>query len=165
MIDIFSPNHIEFARIFAIPQPELVSRDILENCAQEFTDNGVGVLKDGAVVLRAGEDGSMAVSKGRAPMWLPAFYDTRDPSSRLKVADPTGAGNAFLGAFSIGFLETGNLSHAACYGNVGASFALEQTGIPDLTNDANDEELWNGDRVQGRLRDYMARPEVVAILI
>ncbi len=36
----------------------------------------------------------------------------------------------FLGAFAIGLLETNDLIHAAYYGNVGASFALEQICIP-----------------------------------
>lgn len=48
------------------------------------------------------------------------------------------------------------LDKAASYGNVAASFAVEQIGLPkfeiqDLV------ETWNGVNVQGRLEEYDAR--------
>lgn len=72
------------------------------------------------------------------------------------MVDPTGAGNAFLGAYAVGYLETGSVIEAACYGSVGASFAIEQVGMPEKTLDG-DEELWNGVNVLSRLREYTSR--------
>ncbi|MBN1201013.1 MAG: hypothetical protein JXJ20_04075, partial [Anaerolineae bacterium] len=47
------------------------------------------------------------------------------------LVDQTGAGNTYCGAFLVGWLETGNLREAACYGAVAASFSLEVTGVAD----------------------------------
>ena len=76
------------------------------------------------------------------------------------MVDPTGAGNAFLGGYSIGYLQTGgDIEQAACYGSVAASFALEQVGMPKRID--GDEELWNGASVLDRLNEYRARQESV----
>jgi sugar/nucleoside kinase (ribokinase family) len=156
IVDIFSPNHIECANIFKHPSPELVQPDTLEKYAASFLQSGVGQYGQGAVVIRAGEQGCLVMSNSFQAQWIQPYYEILGDSKTWKVVDPTGAGNAFLGAFAIGLIETKDLYHSACYGNVGASFALEQIGLPTLEN-INGRELWNKADVSSRLRDYMAR--------
>lgn len=123
-VDIFSPNHIEFAQIFGNQSPEAIDRTVLESYASCFIKSGVGCSASGAVIIRAGEGGCLVVSNTHSAQWLPPYYRIiGDDLKDSKIVDPTGAGNAFLGAFAIGYLETKDLVHAACYGNVGASFA------------------------------------------
>jgi sugar/nucleoside kinase (ribokinase family) len=157
MVDIFSPNHIEVAQIFGKPSPEISDRGILERYASFFVESGLGPFNSGAVVIRAGEEGCLVVSSTQSVQWLPSYYPRLDKVHPSKVVDPTGAGNAFLGAFAIGYLDTDDLVQAACYGNVGASFALEQIGVPTLEVLRAGKELWNGSDVYARLRCYRAR--------
>lgn len=68
---------------------------------------------------------------------MPAFYPSPSINTQAqnkKVVDTTGAGNAFLGGFSIGLHETGDEIEAAMYGIVAASLVCEQIGVPILTN-------------------------------
>jgi sugar/nucleoside kinase (ribokinase family) len=157
MVDIFSPNHIELALIFGNPSPEIVDRATLERYVSRFLESGVGLSNTGAVVLRAGEEGCLVASSTQPAKWLPSFYSLVGDTNTSKVVDPTGAGNAFLGAFAIGYLETRDLVHAACYGNVGASFALEQIGVPTVEFRRGGKELWNGFDVYSRLHQYRTR--------
>lgn len=60
-------------------------------------------------------------------------------------------------------MRTRNVVRAACYGSVGASFALEQVDMPEKT-DEDGQELLNNVEVQSRLHEYLARPNVTAIL-
>lgn len=157
LVDVFSPNHTELAQMYGSPIPEKVNREFLERCVSGFIDAGIGTSNNGSLVLRAGEAGCMVGSRNQNLEWIEPFYMTCGDRGRHEVVDPTGAGNAFLGAFAVGFLETANLVLAASYGNVGASFALEQVGLPHMERDANGRELWNGVEVGERLRKYKAR--------
>ena len=165
LADVFSPNHIEIAQIFGNQSPEVLDRSILEEYATKILASGVGQTNSGTVIIRAGEAGCLVASTQRPFAWLPPFYkhlteegvNDQDGPQESKVIDPTGAGNAFLGAFTIGLLKTGNPMEAACYGNVGASFALEQTGLPNLDISDTGVELWNGVEVESRLRTYRLR--------
>ena len=47
---------------------------------------------------------------------------------------------------------------AACYGNVGASFAVEQIGLPELREN-EDGKVWNNVNPYLRLKEYMSRLE------
>jgi sugar/nucleoside kinase (ribokinase family) len=159
LVDVFSPNHLELATICGnhrvVPdKPEI------ETMALKFLASGVGPEGKGAVVIRAGDSGCFVLLPNLLSQWLPPFYTTGvGEEQAIKVVDPTGAGNAFLGAFSIGHLQTGgDIIEAACYGSVAASFALEQVGMPEKSNEA-DKELWNGASVLGRLHEYKARLE------
>jgi len=67
-----------------------------------------------------------------------------------------GAGNAFLGEFTVGYLKTKDVVLAAQYGTVAASFALEQIGVPNLHAATKGQELWNGIDVQERLREFQS---------
>ena len=98
------------------------------------------------------EKGYLTVSRTTPPTWLPAYYE---PSSQ-RVVSSTGAGNAFLGSFAIGYQNTSSYIEAAKYGAVGASFMVEQVGPPTLTG-GGINELWNHASVQSRLKNYLLR--------
>ncbi|KAL3477739.1 Ribokinase-like protein [Aspergillus californicus] len=150
-VDVFSPNHLELAALFGEASSGL-NKEKIESLALKVLDSGVGPGGEGTVIIRAGEHGCVVCTRHISPTWLPPFYISGDGHD-TKVVDPTGAGNAFLGAFAIGYLNTRNAIEAACYGAVGASFALEQVGMPERSNGA-DGELWNGATVVSRLREY-----------
>jgi bifunctional ADP-heptose synthase (sugar kinase/adenylyltransferase) len=88
----------------------------------------------------------------RTPYYSP--YSTGSGLQSSKVVDATGAGNAFLGAYAIGYLKTGDIKEAAYYGSVAASLALEKIGVPrkDVTDG---HEKWNEIDVYRRLKVYM----------
>jgi ribokinase len=50
------------------------------------------------------------------------------PAYPARVVDPTGAGDAFCGGFSAGYLLTYDPLRAALHGNVSASLAVEGSG-------------------------------------
>jgi hypothetical protein len=60
-----------------------------------------------------------------------------------KVVDPAGAGSAFLGAFTVDYVESKNPHQSCLRGAVAASFALEQHGLPKLSKDTEPEEIGN----------------------
>lgn len=151
-MDVFSPNHFELFSIFEEQPSTPFSRSQVEDLAKRFLDAGVGPEQTGSIIVRAGEHGSMILAPDGVPRWMSPYY--QDSSS--KVVDATGAGNAFLGAYAIGYLKTRDSYQAACYGSVAASFALEQIGIPRITV-LNGRELWNGVDVDERLKSYMDR--------
>ncbi|KAL4734870.1 putative PfkB family kinase [Aspergillus similis] len=154
MVNVFSPNHLELARLFGEPLSTcFLVKEKIESMALRFlsTNNGVGPDGKGVVIVRAGEEGCLVCARHIPPTWLPPFYRY----GHDKVVDLTGAGNAFLGAFAIGYLQTGDAVQASCYGSIGASFALEQVGLPQLASDEGAfGELWNGENVLERLREY-----------
>ena len=162
LVDVFTPNHLELAAFFGQSPVASSDRSEIERLGWKFLASGVGPEGKGAVVIRAGENGCFVQSRDITSQWLPPFY-TADMAEEQasKVVDPTGAGNAFLGGYAIGYLQRmGNILEAACYGSVAASFALEQVGMPEKCNE-KDEELWNGASVSRRLHQYMARQELL----
>lgn len=152
LIDVFSPNHFEMTALFSPESPKTLHPDQLEAYARVFLDFGVGHLGQGYVVVRAAEHGCLVSCRSEGFAWVPAFYAPDSP----EVKDPTGAGNAFLGGFTVGLQKHNSPSEAASYGSVAASFALEQIGLPSLGSDA-EKETWNGREVLCRLREYHAR--------
>lgn len=92
--------------------------------------------------------------------WFPAYYsssrdNTINKIGTSKITDTAGARNAFLGAFAIGIVRTGDLTEAAIYGNTASSFALEQVGLPALDLKQG-KETWNGQDFFERLETYRA---------
>ncbi|KAL4791473.1 Ribokinase-like protein [Aspergillus venezuelensis] len=157
VVDVISPNHIELAVLFGEPTLYPFDRTKIESLAQRVVDSGVGPEGKGTVVIRAGENGCLVAARDNPFIWLPPFYELGATGERdAKVVDPTGAGNAFLGAFGVGYVRTRDAIEAACYGAVAASFALEQVGMPGKSVNAS-EELWNGESVLSRLRQYRRR--------
>ncbi|KAJ5127686.1 hypothetical protein N7448_008465 [Penicillium atrosanguineum] len=157
IVDVFSPNHIELARLFSVSLSAESVRRNMEDLAARVLERGVGPDSQGVVIIRAGEHGCYVSARGLSPKWLPPYYGPGSGELNVsKVVDPTGAGNTFLGAYAIGYVKTGNVIDAACYGSVGASFAIEQVGIPEIKGE-HGREVWNGISVYSRLHEYMSR--------
>ncbi|KAL6814234.1 Ribokinase-like protein [Trichoderma camerunense] len=84
--------------------------------------------------------------------WIPAYF--KDSSD---VVDPTGGGNTFLGALCVALARGKSYEEAAVWGNVAASFAVQQVGMPTLESEEGKPETWNGCVVLDRLREFEAR--------
>lgn len=162
-MDVLSPNHLELAKLFSQTEGAF-SRSRIEDLVSRFLDGGIGPDGTGVVVVRAGEHGCLVQSREISARWLPTFYGSGVFEEDSLVVDPTGAGNAFLGGYGVGYTQTGDAVQAACYGSVAASFALEQIGMPRKV-DQDGTEMWNGVSVQARLREYMSREEVQSIYV
>ena len=160
MVDIVSPNHEELRIFFdsgrwAHRALSLTNNDQLDRAATESLCNdfnqrfgdGRGVRKV-SLVVRCGKYGCYIHSPGNNK-WLPAFHD----SATGKVIDPTGGGNTFLGGLGVGLARGQDLEEAAAWASVAASFAIEQVGVPSLTNNGT-EERWNNVVVSQRLEEY-----------
>lgn len=107
---IFSPNEEEAASLVGPGEPLELVRRLAEAGAE-------------VVTLRQGERGATVHRADTGETWhIPAFA--------TPVIDPTGAGNAFCGAFLVGWVQTGDLLLAGLYGAVAASFLVEQVGLP-----------------------------------
>jgi sugar/nucleoside kinase (ribokinase family) len=162
-VDILSPNHIELASLFNIELTLPIDTSLIETLAKKCLESGIGPSGAGTLVVRAGELGCCVFSRQENKLvWLPSYHKQENPGSANlttpdKVIDPTGAGNAFLGGFAIGLLETKNDIKAACYGTVAASFAVEQTGLPGMVDTEDGRELWNNVSVRSRLIEYLLR--------
>ncbi|KAI4621873.1 hypothetical protein J4E81_004900 [Alternaria sp. BMP 2799] len=155
-VDIVSPNHGELGGFFGKNtdgKDHVEFRTIEELCGQ-WLDSGVG-NGNGGVVVRCGKDGCLVMRKGLGNglrKWMPAYHQSAE-----KVEDPTGGGNSFLGGLAVGLVRVpGYLEEAAIWGSISASFAIEQVGMPVLSQSA-DGETWNGVRVEGRLSDFKQR--------
>ncbi|KAI9925509.1 hypothetical protein ASPWEDRAFT_157025 [Aspergillus wentii DTO 134E9] len=158
-VDVFSPNHIELAALFGESPLAIgvVDKGKIEDMAARVVNSGIGADGKGIVIVRAGEHGCLVCGRDTLPMWLPPFYKAvLGETQHFKVVDPTGAGNAFLGGYAVGYLKTESIVEAAYYGSVAASFALEQVGMPEKSG-KGDGELWNGVNVSSRLDEYKSK--------
>lgn len=162
VVNVFSPNHIELARIVRKNIPPVLNESFFEDlCAPFFTPQNSGSTSQAVLVVRAGDQGCF-IKSHTEQKWLPAYYASQDSvkatTSISKVVDTTGAGNAFLGALTIGLLRSSNnVIFAAYAGNVAASFVVEQVGVPTLSSSEDGTELWNGEDVSIRFQAYRAR--------
>ncbi|KAM7204527.1 Ribokinase-like protein [Rhypophila sp. PSN 637] len=107
--------------------------------------------------------------------WMPAYFqpqtqpgagagaasgnDGEAAEKKPRVVDPTGGGNTFLGGLAVALARGKSIEEACAWGSVAASFAIEQVGMPTLEQavGGENEERWNGERVQDRLAKYMNR--------
>jgi sugar/nucleoside kinase (ribokinase family) len=154
-VDVFSPNHLELGYLVngkSQNEPEF-SASAVEAQAERFLAMGIGPIREGLALIRSGEHGVLFVSSMKQPEWLPAYYE----NSSEKIVDPTGAGNTFLGAFTVALQETKDPREACLRGSVAASYALEQFGPAKLTTSWFSKELWNESSVQSRLQDFKGR--------
>lgn len=155
LVDVFSPNHEELAGFFEDGTSNTIENQAIERQAKVFLDAGIGPSGEGCMLVRCAEKGCLITIRGNESVWLPPFYE----SDSSNICDPTGAGNGFLGAFAIGWHETGSYVEAAKYGQVAASFMVEQIGTPWCSG-SGEEELWNGSSVRKRLEVYRERVHV-----
>ena len=113
LVDVVSPNVAEARAVYGFDDPERLARTMVEDGAR-------------IAALRMGPAGSLVAAHGRDHVLsVPALPVPH-------VADQTGAGNTYCGAFLAGWLQTGDLRTAAAYGAVAASFALEVIGVADV---------------------------------
>lgn len=165
LVHVFSPNHIEIAKFFGVADNEILSESYLEHLARLFLEKAAENGGDDLPLLvRVAERGAFIISRSQSLIarWYPAFYGqeptiSQSPYSAKKLVDPTGAGNAFLGAFTHGYQKTKSMHEAACRGAVASSFALEQLWLPGMTFARDGIELWNGEASRARLDQYKAK--------
>ncbi|KAL9595484.1 MAG: hypothetical protein Q9219_006413 [cf. Caloplaca sp. 3 TL-2023] len=159
-VDVVSPNLDEYCSLLD------VSIDLDEPDAwtllRQKCEAIIGLSSETselAVVVRLGDKGC-CITQSHRFLRLPAYYE---PESADRVIDPTGGGNAFLGGFAIGVIQSAassrgaQLEEAALYGTVAASFAIEQIGAPSQVESSVEGELWNGAKVESRLEEYRER--------
>lgn len=161
-VTVFSPNHNELASFFPRAYGSKgFNRWTVEAHARIFLSSGANADSDKpgvqAVIVRAAQHGCLVLSKSHPqPIWLAPFWRA---DQQNEVVDPTGAGNAFLGGLIMGWGETKDWAHAACYGTVAAGFAVQQVGLPSVQG-IGAQERWSGDEVRRRLEEYKDRDEV-----
>jgi hypothetical protein len=111
-VQIVSPNLLEARQVYGFGDPVKLVGAML--------DDGAAV-----VALRLGEDGSLVGQRDHPSL-------IRVPAVPVpEIVDQTGAGNTYCGGFLIGWVESGDLQTAACYGAAAAAFALEVLGVAD----------------------------------
>jgi ribokinase len=73
------------------------------------------------VIIKCGERGQLLYDAGNKRRWeIPAYP--------VRLADPTGAGDAFCGGFLAGYRKDYDPLEGVLYGNVSASLAIEGSG-------------------------------------
>ncbi|MEM7114609.1 MAG: PfkB family carbohydrate kinase [Chloroflexota bacterium] len=107
---ILSPNEIEAASLVGEATPQETVR--------RLGDAGAEI-----VTLRMGAEGALVYRTETGEVW-------HIPALETAVVDPVGAGNAFCGAFLVGWVKTADLRLAGQYGCVAGSFLVEQIGVP-----------------------------------
>jgi sugar/nucleoside kinase (ribokinase family) len=156
-VDVVSPNHDELAGFFSGQKAAVEAGwERVEELARLLLEQGIGTEGLGALVVRMGGRGCLVASHATGMVRLPAVYGPdpgQDPGDAEKVVDPTGGGNTFIGAMGVGLVRGRGVVYAAAMGNVAASFAIEQIGMPTLSSG----EAWNGVNVQDRMRMYLER--------
>jgi len=117
--NIFSPNLHEAYTMTGLHDPD--------ELLQRLADAGAQI-----VILRLSEEGSIVYRAKTGERW-------HIPAVKTAVVDPTGAGNAYCGAFLVGWETTHDLRIAGLYGAVAASFLVEQVGLPPIGPDYRGE--------------------------
>ncbi|KAI3325393.1 Ribokinase-like protein [Xylariaceae sp. AK1471] len=120
-------------------------RSQVERHALGFIQAGIGPKQDGLIVVRCGKHGCFYLTSQKEKRWVPAYYNRQyfDEYRKPTVVDPTGAGSAFLGAFTVDFVESKNPQQACLRGAIAASFALEQYGLPKMSTGREAHEIGN----------------------
>jgi sugar/nucleoside kinase (ribokinase family) len=171
-VDIVSPNSEELAGFFA------GQRKSLEDMASDVVEWGIGPSTSGSLVVREGKDGCSAFSK-RHRIHLTAYH-TPVVESQSKVVDPTGGGNAFLGALAMALSDgvcphmddanqlleldkdptpeaLSDLTLPLVHATIAASFVIEQPGMPTYQVQGDGKETWNGECFGSRFGAYLNR--------
>jgi sugar/nucleoside kinase (ribokinase family) len=107
-VSLFLPSRQEARLIFG--------RDAPEDAARAFAAAGPRV-----VVIKLGPEGSLICEAGSSHV-----HHVRATSAQ--VVDPTGAGDAYCGAFGVVYGRTGDALAAARHASVAASFIVERLG-------------------------------------
>jgi hypothetical protein len=156
-IDVFAPNHVDLTALFSdtVRGEKRFEPAFIESYArrimEEVDEVIAGRLK---MVVRAGEYGCMTLDGKGECRWLPPYYTSDDEA----VVDATGAGSAFLGAFTSVLQKTNDVVEAAIHASVAASFVLDQIGVPKRDSQG-EKETWNESLFEERLLKYRERLE------
>lgn len=158
--DIFSPNEVDSANLLGIDISESKSR--AKEFVSAFQEFQIGHDSQGWVVLRNGSDGCLigactSSTNATSDAVVPVREILHLPSVQMKngsVLDTTGAGNAFCGAAILEYYRTGNIIEACAKATVAASFVIQQHGLPAHTKNSEGIDLWNGESVFQRLKEY-----------
>ncbi|KIV97193.1 hypothetical protein PV10_00972 [Exophiala mesophila] len=167
IVDVVSPNAEELESFFPstshpIPRNEMVAR--LLGLGSEGALRTALVVREGALGCTTYVDGDM--------LHLRAFHQTS-----TRVIDPTGGGNAFLGALAQGLTgivsetvpeqlagnrkslvsQRKNLLLALVHAIIAAGYAIEQVGMPTVS--VLEPDTWNGERYQTRFAAYLDREQ------
>jgi len=116
-VKIFLPSEDEIRSLFWGE-----SHDLWE-MAQRISEHGPRII----VIKRGAQGQSVYDADAKKRYEIPAYP--------ARIADPTGAGDAFCGGFLAGYQRTNDPKEAALYGNVSASLKIEGIG-PFATLDA-----------------------------
>ncbi|EXJ81713.1 hypothetical protein A1O1_07778 [Capronia coronata CBS 617.96] len=164
-VDVVSPNADEFAAFFT-SMPEYADR---RAAVGHLLGMGDAQPLKTVLVIREGAHGCTTYS-GRTSLHLRAHHQSSE-----RVVDPTGGGNTFLGALAIAMTGTAcpaqdtldmsdvagsafqqqGLLLALLHATIAASYAIEQTGMPSLSNP--DCDCWNGQAYLERFLEYLKR--------
>ncbi|ESZ94603.1 pfkB family kinase [Sclerotinia borealis F-4128] len=144
LVDIFSPNHIELAHFFGLNIDALpFSRSVIEDLGNTFLKRGIGNDGKGTIIIRCGLEGCCVwYCRQSKWVWIEPYWVGQE--GEKKVIDATGAGNAFLGGFVVGWEKSGE------DGRVGVP-VLEKGGEERMEDR---KEMWNGVDVRKRLDGY-----------
>ena len=130
--DVFLPNLEEAATLTGEASP---------------ADMATALLNWGAdrVVIRMGEQGIWA-QDNQGHRW-------RIPAVPVQVVDVTGAGNAYCGGLLAGAVEGLPFLETALRGLVGASFAIEQVGVPEALVPGSPEAFHRLEWARSKIQD------------
>ena len=106
LIDAFIPSRQEAALLYGRDEPEAAAREMGKAGAR-------------VVVIKLGREGSLVYEHDQ--MW-------HVPSLDVKTVDPTGAGDAYCGAFAAVYAKSPDALEAARRATVAASFVVERQG-------------------------------------
>lgn len=155
-VDVVSPNEMEFRAFFEDGGDEGVFDEKFMGLIRQVAEGmrrgvGSGREEGRGIVVRCGKRGSFTYSLSEdCGVWHPPYH-----MSQEKVVDPTGGGNTFLGAVCVALARGENVFEAAVWGNIAASYAVEQIGLPMLEEGSGN--TWNGEVVEERLKGYRER--------
>lgn len=157
MVDVFSTTHVQMATLFSQHDPTTCQPENLETDARIILGSAMANNGSLCVIVRSAEHGCLVTSLSEGSFWLPPFYAANAP----EIINTSGADGAFLGGFAIGYQKNNSPVEAAAHGNVAASFAVEQIGLPGRQSWSNSEgdevATWNNKDVNARLEMYRAR--------
>lgn len=182
LVDVLSPNSLELASFFGKANWD-GNEESDQGIVKEIISSGIGPTGKGLLVVRAGKEGSYTYCQDKS-LWLPPYHDA-SISKDSPVVDPTGAGNAFLGAMAQAMVSEGrtpidvaqaDLKESKVWSDivntwdgkdriplslicasVAASFVVEQVGLPQLSSSPEGEELWNGTTFSQRIHLYIKK--------
>ncbi|KAI9648751.1 hypothetical protein NHQ30_003391 [Ciborinia camelliae] len=162
-VDIFSPNHIELAYFFDLDMTTLpFSRSMIEGLGNKVLERGIGKDMKGTIIIRCGPEGCCVwYRKQERWVWIEPYWIGEE--GKKKVVDATGAGNAFLGGFIVGWEKSSGDEVVGCvFGGISAGVVCEEVGVPILEKgkqgeDGDGKEMWNGVDVEDRLECYWQR--------